>query len=134
MWYAGSIYILTHSNIFSYDCKVPQDLIIDYTKDSLYLLTSDVLELTCAISSFYVAGGVSFILVPHLCYGGTRVINHDVRIFVIDEVPNIIIEQNSLGNLEYWTLWSVKKKLISIVAVVGHHTILLEQDELKDVG
>ena len=32
-------------------------------EDSLYRLTSDVLELSCTISTFYIAGGVSFLLV-----------------------------------------------------------------------
>ena len=79
-------------------------------KDSVYLFTSDVLEFPCAISTFYVAGGASFIFVLHVWYGVTRVVHHDVRIFVLEEVPHIIIEQTILGNIECWPLWAVEEK------------------------
>ena len=83
MWYTGTINILSHSEILFQYCKVLQDIIIDLTKDSIYGLTSDVLEFPCTVSSFYVAGGVSFLLVLNLWYGGMRVVHHDVHIFVL---------------------------------------------------
>ena len=45
-----------------------QDVIINCMEDSIYQLTSDVLELTCTISPSYIAGGVYFLLVLHLWY------------------------------------------------------------------
>ena len=52
-------------------------------EDLLYRLTSDVLELPCMISSFYITGGVYFLLVLHLWYWGTGVVHHDVRVLVL---------------------------------------------------
>ena len=92
-----------------------------------------MLELPCAISSFYVAGGVSFLLLLHLWYGGTLVVYHDVRIFFLAEVLNTMIEQTTLGNLECWPLCDVDDKLISILDFVGHHMILLDQAKVQDV-
>ena len=47
-----------------------QDVVIELMKDFIYRLTSNVLESPFAISSFYVAGGVSFIIFFYLWYGG----------------------------------------------------------------
>ena len=63
--------------------KVLQDVIIHCIEDSLYRLTSDVLGLPCTISPFYIAGGVSFLLVLHLWYLGMGVLHHDVRVLVL---------------------------------------------------
>ena len=52
-------------------------------EDSIYRLTSDVLELPCRISPFYIVVGVSFLIVLHLWYWGMGVIHHDVRVLVI---------------------------------------------------
>ena len=68
VWYAGPIDILSHSEILSQDCKPLRDVIIYCMKYLLYWLTSDVLELPCTIRPFYIAGGVSFLLVLHLWY------------------------------------------------------------------
>ena len=73
----------SHSEILSQDCKVLQDVIIDYMDDLLYRLTSDVLELPCTISPFYIAGGVSFIIVLHFWYCGMRVVHHNVCVLVL---------------------------------------------------
>ena len=45
-----------------------------------------------------------------------------------------MIEQNSLGNIECWMLWDVDDELISILAVVGHYMIILDQAEGQYVG
>ena len=133
MWYADPIDILRHSYVLLQDWKVLQDVIIDCMKDSLYWLTSGVLESPCTISPFYVAGDVSFLLGLHLWYGVMRVIHHGVRVFVIQEVPYIMVKQASLDNLKCWPLWDVDKKIISIFSVVGHKMIFLEQSEVQDV-
>ena len=83
MWYASPIDILSHSDILSQDWKVLQDFTIDCMEDSLYWLTSDVLELSCTISLFYIAGVISFLLVLHLWYLGMGVVHHDVRVLVL---------------------------------------------------
>ena len=44
-----------------------------------------------------------------------------------------MIENTSLGNLECWPLWAVNDKLISILAVIGHRVIFLDQAKGKDV-
>ena len=44
-----------------------------------------------------------------------------------------MIEQKILGHLECWTLWDVYDKLISILDVVGHQMIILDQTEGQDV-
>ena len=72
VWYARPIYALSHSDILSQDWKVLQDVIINCMEDSLYRLTSDVLESTCTISTFYIAGGVYFLLVMQLWYGVSK--------------------------------------------------------------
>ena len=83
VWYARPIYVLSHSNILSQDWKVLQDVIINCMEDSLYWLTSDVLESPCTISTFYIAGGVSFLLVLHLWYGGMRAVHKYVLVLVL---------------------------------------------------
>ena len=134
MWYTGTIDILSHSDILSKYWKVLQDFIIDIMKDSLYQLTIDVLESPCMISPFYITVGVSFIIVLHLWYGGMRVVYHDVHVFVLQEVADTMIKQTSLGHLKCWTLWAVDEKLISILAVVGHKVIFLDQAKGQDVS
>ena len=76
-------YILIHSDILLQDWKVLQDVIIDCMEDSLYWMTSDVLESPCTISLFYIAGGVSFLLVLQLFYLVIRVVHHDLRVLVL---------------------------------------------------
>ena len=61
-------------------------------EDSLYQLTSGVLELPFTISPFYIAGGVSFLLVLHLWYWGMGVVHQDVRVLVLLEVPHIMVK------------------------------------------
>ena len=92
MWYAGTIDILSHYYILSQDWRVLQDVIIICMKDSLYWFTSNMLELPCTISPFYVAGGVSFHLVLHLWYGGMQVVHYDVRVFVLQEMTHAMVE------------------------------------------
>ena len=134
VWYAGPIDILRHSDNLLQDCKVLQDFIIDCMKDSLYWLTSDILGFPFTISPFYATGGVSFILVLQLWYGGMRVVYHDVQVFVLQEVADTMIKQTSLGHLKCWPLWAVDEKLISILAVVGHKVIFLDQAKGQDVS
>ena len=50
------------------DWKFLQDVIIYCMEDLIYWLTSDVVESPCTISTFYIAGVVSFLLVLHLWY------------------------------------------------------------------
>ena len=38
-----------------------------------------------------------------------------------------MIEKTSLGHLEFWPLWAVNDKLITISAVIGHRVIFLDQ-------
>ena len=61
-------------------------------KDFIYWLTGDVLELPCLISHFYVAGGIYFLIVLHFWNGGMRVVHHDVRVFILQEAPHIMIK------------------------------------------
>ena len=122
MWYYGTIDILSYSFILYQDWKVLQDVIINCIKDSLYRLTSDVLESPCTISPFYVTGGVSFLLVVHLWYG------------VMQEVSHIMVKQTSLDNLKCWTMWYMDDKLISVLDFVGHKVIFLDQSKRQDVS
>ena len=110
-----------------------QDVIIDCVEDSLYWLNSDVLELPCTISLFYIAGGVSFLLVLHLWYWVIGVIHHDVGVLVLYEVPHIMVKQTILGHLKCWPLWVVDDKLIFTSAVVSHRVIFLDQAMGEDV-
>ena len=84
------------------------------------MLDSDVLESPCVISPIYITGSVSFLLFLYLWYGGARVIYHDVRIIIFDNVTNIMVEENSIGHLECWPLWDINNKLITILTVLGH--------------
>ena len=83
MWYARPIDILSNSDILSQDWKVLQDVIINFMEDSIYQLTIDVLEFSCTINPFYIAGGVSLLLVLNLWYWGIGTVHHDVRVFVL---------------------------------------------------
>ena len=83
MWYARPIDILRHSDILLQDLKVLQDVIIECTEDLLYRLTSDVLELPRTTIPFYIAGGVSLLLVLHFWYWGMRLVHHNVCVLVI---------------------------------------------------
>ena len=44
-----------------------------------------------------------------------------------------MIKKTSLVHLECWPLWDVNDKLISILAVIGHRVIFLEQAKGQDV-
>ena len=44
-----------------------------------------------------------------------------------------MIEKNSLVHLECWPLWAVYDKLISILSVIGHRVIFLDQGKGQDV-
>ena len=83
VWYARPIDALRHYDILSQDWKGLQDVIIDCIKDSLYWLTSDVLESPCTISTFYMTGGVSFLLVLHFWYWGMGVVHQDVHVSIL---------------------------------------------------
>ena len=85
-------------------------------------------------SQFYVAVGVSCLLILHLWYGGMRSINHNVCVCVLQEVPHIMVKQTILVHLKCWPLWDVDNKLISILAVVGHKVIFLYQSKGQDVS
>ena len=45
-----------------------------------------------------------------------------------------MVEQTILGHLKCWTLWDVDDKLISILDVVSHKVIFLDQTKGQDVG
>ena len=83
--------------------------------------------------TFSIVGGVSFLLFLQLWYWGMRVVHHDVCIIVIHEVPHIMVKQTNLGYFKCWPMWAVDEKLISILDVLGHKVIFLDQDEGKDV-
>ena len=133
MWYTRPIDVLSHYDILSQDWKVFQDVIINCMEDLLYCLTSDVLESPCTISTFDIAGGVSFLLVLHLWYGGMQVVHQDVRVLVLYGVPYIMIKKTSLGNIECWPLWDLDDKIIFISAIIGHRVIFLDQAKVQDV-
>ena len=111
-----------------------QDVIINFMEDSLYRLTIDVMKSPCTISPFYIAGGVSFLLVLNFWYWGMRVVHHDVRVLVIYEVNHIMVKHTNIVHLKCWTLWDVDDKLISVLAVVGHRVIFLDQAKGQDVS
>ena len=48
-------------------------------------------------------------------------------------MSNIILKQTILGHLKCWPLWAVDNKIISILAVVGHEVIFMDQSEGQDV-
>ena len=54
-------------------------------------------------------------------------------VFVLQEASNIMVKHNSLGHLNCWPLWDVDEKIISILDVVGHKVILLDQTKGQDV-
>ena len=43
-----------------------------------------------------------------------------------------MIENTILGHLECWPLWAVNDKLISILAIIGHRVIFLDQAKRQD--
>ena len=45
-----------------------------------------------------------------------------------------MVKQTSLGHLKSWPLWSVDDKIISILSVVGHRVIFLDQVKGQDVS
>ena len=45
-----------------------------------------------------------------------------------------MVKKTSLGHLKCWLLWDVYDKLISILAVVGHKVIYMDQAEGQDVS
>ena len=63
-----------------------------------------------------------------------RVVHHDVRVFILQDVSHIMVKHTILVHLKYWPLWDVDEKLISILAVVGHKVIFLDQAEGQDVS
>ena len=44
-----------------------------------------------------------------------------------------MIEKTSLGHLEFWPLWAVNEKIISISDSIGHRVIFLYQAKVQDV-
>ena len=93
-----------------------------------------MLESLCTISPFYIVVSVSFLFVLHLWYWGMVVIHHDLHVLVLYEVPCIRVKYTSLGCLKCWPLWAVDDKPISILAVVGHRVIFLDQSKGQDVS
>ena len=79
-----------------------------------------MLELTCVIIPLYITDSVSFILSLHLWYWGAQTTYHDVRVIIFVNVPNIVVEETSLGHLECCTMWDVNEKFIPILTVLGH--------------
>ena len=79
------------------------------------------------IRPFYIAVSVSFLLVLHLWYWGLRVVHHDVCILVLLEVSHVMVKKTILGHLKCWPLWDVYEKLITILAILGHKVIFLDQ-------
>ena len=55
-----------------------------------------------------------------------------MHVFVLQEVPHIMIKKTSFGHLKCWLLWNLNKKLILILADVGHKMILLDQANVQD--
>ena len=45
-----------------------------------------------------------------------------------------MVKQNSLGHIKFWPRWIVDDKLISVLAVVGHREIFLDQAKGNDVS
>ena len=45
-----------------------------------------------------------------------------------------MVKQTSLGHLKCWPMWAVYDKLISVLAVVGHRVIFLDQAKGQDVS
>ena len=44
-----------------------------------------------------------------------------------------MLEHTILGHLECWPMWAVDDKIISILSVVGHKVVFLDQYEGQDV-
>ena len=44
-----------------------------------------------------------------------------------------MVKQTSLGNLKCWPMWAMDDKIISILAVICHRVIFLDQDKGQDV-
>ena len=63
-----------------------------------------------------------------------QVVYHDVHVFVFQEVPHTMIKHTSLVRIKYWLLWDVDDKLISILAVLGHKMIPMDQSEVHYVN
>ena len=49
-------------------------------------------------------------------------------------MTHITVKHNSLGHLKYWSLWAVDDKIISILDVLGHRVIFLDQAKGQDVN
>ena len=65
--------------------------------------------------------GVLFIIFLYLCYRAALIIHHDVRIILIfEKVPHVVVEETSLGHLEFRLLWAMNEKFIPILTVVSH--------------
>ena len=45
-----------------------------------------------------------------------------------------MVKQTRLGHIKYWPLWDVDDKLISILAIVGHRVMFLDQYKGQDVS
>ena len=45
-----------------------------------------------------------------------------------------MVKQAILGHIKCWSMWAVDEKLISVLAVVGHKVIFLDQAEGQDVS
>ena len=79
------------------------------------------------IIPIYIAGGVLFLISPHLWYGGAGIIYHDVRVFIFEKVPHVVVEKTNLGHNECWSLWDTNEKSIPILAVGSHYMMFLHQ-------
>ena len=45
-----------------------------------------------------------------------------------------MVKYTSLVHLKFWPMWAVDDKLISVLAVVGHRVIFLDQAKGQDVS
>ena len=45
-----------------------------------------------------------------------------------------MVKRTSLGHIKFWPMWAVDNKLISILDVVSHKVIFLDQTEGQDVS
>ena len=43
-----------------------------------------------------------------------------MRVLILEKVPNIVVEETSLGHLKICPLWDMNDKFIPILTVVGH--------------
>ena len=86
----------------------------------------NVLKSPFTIIPLYIMGGLLFLLFIHLLYGGAGIIHHDVRIIIIfQKVPHGVVEETSLGYLQFWLLRDMNETFIPLLYVVSHYMVFL---------